>query len=129
MLSPNLPWPYCWWYGLRLQGQCKKFYQKLNSIKMVQTGGVGFDLESLFTPHTFFIIILPPIVLEAGYFMPKDAFFNNIGTILTYAVVGTLFNAFATGVSLWAVNKHGLMPGLDEHYDDELGLLGLILNI
>ena len=96
---------------------------------MVQTGGVGFDLESLFTPHTFFIIILPPIVLEAGYFMPKDAFFNNIGTILTYAVVGTLFNAFATGVSLWAVNKHGLMPGLDEHYDDELGLLGLILII
>lgn len=63
-------------------------------------------------------------MLEAGYFMPKDAFFNNIGTILTYAVVGTLFNAFATGVSLWAVNKNGLMPGLDEHYDDELGLLG-----
>ena len=57
----------------------------------------------------------------------KDAFFNNIGTILTYAVVGTLFNAFATGVSLWAVNKNGLMPGLDEHYDDELGLLGKIL--
>ena len=57
----------------------------------------------------------------------KDAFFNNIGTILTYAVVGTLFNAFATGVSLWAVNKNGLMPGLDEHYDDELGLLGNIL--
>ena len=59
--------------------------------------------------------------------LTKDAFFNNIGTILTYAVVGTLFNAFATGVSLWAVNKNGLMPGLDEHYDDELGLLGKIL--
>ena len=24
MLPPNLPWPHRWWYGLRLQGQCKK---------------------------------------------------------------------------------------------------------
>jgi NhaP-type Na+/H+ or K+/H+ antiporter len=61
--------------------------------------------EHLFTPHTFFIIILPPIVLEAGYFMPKDAFFNNIGTILTYAVVGTLINSFATGSALYGVYK------------------------
>ena len=37
--------------------------------------------------------------------LDKDAFFNNVGTILTYAVIGTLFNAFATGVSIWAVNK------------------------
>ena len=53
----------------------------------------------------FFIVILPPIVLEAGYFMPKDAFFNNIGTILTYAVVGTLINSFATGTALYGVYK------------------------
>ena len=33
--------------------------------------------EHLFTPHTFFIIILPPIVLEAGYFMPKGNDFEN----------------------------------------------------
>ena len=52
-----------------------------------------------------------------------DAFFNNIGTILTYAVVGTLFNAFATGFSIWAVNRAGLMPGLDDAYDAPLGLL------
>ena len=37
--------------------------------------------------------------------MPKDAFFNNIGTILTYAVVGTLINSFATGASLYGVYK------------------------
>lgn len=83
--------------------------------------------EHLFTPHTFFIIILPPIVLEAGYFMPKDAFFNNIGTILTYAVVGTLINSFATGASLYGVYKAGLMPGLDEAHDRPLGLLECFL--
>lgn len=83
--------------------------------------------EHLFTPHTFFIIILPPIVLEAGYFMPKDAFFNNIGTILTYAVVGTLINSFATGASLYGVYKAGLMPGLDDAHDRPLGLLECLL--
>ena len=62
-------------------------------------------VNHLFTPHTFFIIILPPIVLEAGYFMPKDAFFSNIGTILTYAVIGTLINSFATGTSIYGVYK------------------------
>ena len=66
-------------------------------------------------------------MLEAGYFMPKQAFFNNIGTILTYAVLGTLFNAFATGISIWAVNKAGLMPGLDDPYDTSLGMLESLL--
>lgn len=59
------------------------------------------ELEKVFTPRIFFVFILPPIVLEAGYLMPKDAFINNIGTILTYAICGTLFCAFSTGIALW----------------------------
>ena len=59
------------------------------------------ELEKVFTPRIFFVFILPPIVLEAGYLMPKDAFINNIGTILTYAICGTLFCAFSTGLGLW----------------------------
>ncbi|XP_002741680.1 sodium/hydrogen exchanger 2-like [Saccoglossus kowalevskii] len=52
---------------------------------------------------TFFLFLLPPIVLEAGYFMPNRAFFDNIGTILLYAVLGTLFNCFAIGASLYGI--------------------------
>ena len=38
-----------------------------------------------------------------SYFMPNRAFFDNLGTILLYAVVGTLFNIFAVGFSLFAM--------------------------
>ena len=56
----------------------------------------------------FFLFLLPPIVLEAGYFLPKRAFFDNIGTILMYAIFGTLFNTVAIGLSLYAFTQYGV---------------------
>ncbi|KAK2565796.1 Sodium/hydrogen exchanger 2 [Acropora cervicornis] len=44
------------------------------------------------------------IVLEAGYFLQDRAFFDNIGTILLYAVVGTIFNTFTVGLSLFGIS-------------------------
>nr|CAD7195092.1 unnamed protein product [Timema douglasi] len=44
------------------------------------------------TPDTFFLYMLPPIILDAGYFMPNRLFFDHLGTILLFAVVGTIFN-------------------------------------
>ena len=43
-------------------------------------------------------------MLEAGYFMPARAFFANIGTILMYAVIGTLFNTLTIGFSLYGIS-------------------------
>ena len=81
-------------------------------------GGVAYSIDKdhrieqlLFNPDTFFLFILPPIVMEAGFFMPKEPFFENLGTILTYAIIGTIFNALAIGGSLFGVYKAGLMPG------------------
>ncbi|XP_054711585.1 Na(+)/H(+) exchanger beta-like [Uloborus diversus] len=69
------------------------------------------------TPNVFFLYMLPPIVLDAGYFMPNRPFFDNLVTILMFAVVGTVFNAMSVGASLWAVGLTGLygveMPLLD----------------
>ncbi|EPB80853.1 hypothetical protein ANCCEY_00055 [Ancylostoma ceylanicum] len=59
---------------------------------------VGLILDELWVldiylhPDLFFLYLLPPIALDAGYFLPNNAFFLNIGTILLYAVVGTIFN-------------------------------------
>ena len=49
------------------------------------------------TPDTFFLYMLPPIILDAGYFMPNRLFFDHIGTILLFAVVGTIFNTLTIG--------------------------------
>ena len=40
--------------------------------------------EHVFTSHVFFTFILPPIMLEAGYFLPKKPFFENIGQVLNF---------------------------------------------
>lgn len=53
--------------------------------------------------HVFFLYMLPPIVLDNGYFMPTRPFFENIGTVLWYSVVGTLWNSIGIGLSLFAI--------------------------
>uniref|UniRef100_A0ABI7VPM8 Sodium/hydrogen exchanger n=1 Tax=Felis catus TaxID=9685 RepID=A0ABI7VPM8_FELCA len=73
------------------------------------------------TPTVFFFYLLPPIVLDAGYFMPNRLFFGNLGTILLYAVVGTVWNAATTGLSLYGVFLSGLMGDL------KVGLLDFLL--
>ncbi|XP_055756268.1 sodium/hydrogen exchanger 5 isoform X4 [Salvelinus fontinalis] len=60
-------------------------------------------------PGLFFLFLLPTIVGDAGYFMPARLFFDNLGTILLYAVVGTLWNAFCTGFCLYGVKLMGII--------------------
>uniref|UniRef100_A0A914I764 Cation/H+ exchanger domain-containing protein n=1 Tax=Globodera rostochiensis TaxID=31243 RepID=A0A914I764_GLORO len=62
--------------------------------------------EIYLKPDWFFLYLLPPIALEAGYFLPNKEFFKNIGTITTYAVIGTLWNTAATGLTLYAFHNY-----------------------
>ncbi|KAM6093588.1 sodium/hydrogen exchanger 2 [Chlamydotis macqueenii] len=70
-------------------------------------GGIIFGAEEKSPPvmnsDVFFLYLLPPIVLDAGYFMPTRLFFENFGTIFWYAVVGTLWNAIGIGISLYGI--------------------------
>lgn len=55
------------------------------------------EVPTTLTPDTFFLFMLPPIILDAGYFMPNRLFFDHLGTILLMAVVGTIFNMLTMG--------------------------------
>lgn len=70
-------------------------------------GGIIFGVDEKSPPamktDVFFLYLLPPIVLDAGYFMPTRPFFENLGTIFWYAVVGTLWNSIGIGLSLFGI--------------------------
>ncbi|XP_014747395.1 PREDICTED: sodium/hydrogen exchanger 4 [Sturnus vulgaris] len=51
----------------------------------------------------YFLYLLPPIILEEGYFMPTRPFFENLGSILWWSVLGSLLNSFGIGLSLYGV--------------------------
>lgn len=58
---------------------------------------------AVLSSDVFFLYMLPPIVLDSGYFMPTRPFFENVGTVMWFAVVGTLWNSIGIGMSLFAV--------------------------
>ncbi|CAK6964316.1 sodium/hydrogen exchanger 1 [Scomber scombrus] len=63
----------------------------------------GEKVPPVLDSQLFFLCLLPPIILDAGYFLPIRPFMENVGTILMFAVVGTLWNAFFIGGVLYAV--------------------------
>ncbi|KAF1753863.1 hypothetical protein GCK72_020420 [Caenorhabditis remanei] len=69
-----------------------------------QTTLIGTSLDS----HTFFLYLLPPIIFDAGYFMPNRALFENLDSILVFSVFGTLWNTFAIGGSLLLMSHYDL---------------------
>ena len=65
------------------------------------------EIVSTFTPKLFFLLLLPLIIFEAGYFMPNRMFFDHLGTVLLMAVIGTIWNTAAIGGSLYLTGLTG----------------------
>lgn len=70
---------------------------------------VASKSEYVLNAEVFFIYLLPPIIFDAGYFMPIRSFFDNIGSVLLLAVVNTAINTALIGFSLFAVSYWGLI--------------------
>ncbi|XP_015783675.1 LOW QUALITY PROTEIN: sodium/hydrogen exchanger 8-like [Tetranychus urticae] len=75
--------------------------------KMISNQHLGdWQREEMFNPTTFFLLLLPPIMYESGYNLHKGNFFQNIGSILVFAIVGTTISALVIGGGIYIL---GLM--------------------
>uniref|UniRef100_A0AAQ5X8X3 Sodium/hydrogen exchanger n=1 Tax=Amphiprion ocellaris TaxID=80972 RepID=A0AAQ5X8X3_AMPOC len=64
-----------------------------------------FNEEEMFRPNMFFLLLLPPIIFESGYSLHKGNFFQNIGSITLFAVIGTAISAFIVGGGIYFLGQ------------------------
>ena len=80
-----------------------------------------------FNAQVFFFILLPPIIFEAGYTMKKKRFFENIFSILLFAVAGTFISAFTVGFLTYGAAKAGLI-GIESSTPLQAMLFGSLIS-
>lgn len=74
-----------------------------------------------FNSGYFFNILLPPIILNSGYELHQANFFNNFGTILTFAIPGTFVSSLVLGTILYAWTALGV-DGVHLEFVDALAV-------
>lgn len=69
------------------------------------TGIYRINQYFTFDENLFFLFLVPPIMLNAGYFADQLFFFRNLWTILLYAMLGTILCCLLVGLALWGVSS------------------------
>ena len=71
-----------------------------------------------FSPTTFFLLLLPPIIFNSGYHMNRSLFYPLLPAISMYAILGTAISSAVIGVGLYkvtqAVDCSGFQPTMSE---------------
>jgi NhaP-type Na+/H+ or K+/H+ antiporter len=77
-------------------------------VRLFTTSGKHTNFLLQFNEQVFFLFLIPPLILESGYFLHKDFFAKHISLILLYAVVGTFITSIAVGFALYIFGLTGL---------------------
>ena len=82
--------------------------------------------KATFNPEIFFYVLLPPIIFHAGYSMRKKAFFDNLGAILAFALIGTIISTLVIALFAYGVAQF-VTTTVDFNFLDML-LFGAIIS-
>ncbi|KAF5902049.1 sodium/hydrogen exchanger 2-like, partial [Clarias magur] len=84
---------------------------------------------AVLTSSVFFIYMLPPIVLDSAYFMPTRAFFENMGTVMWFSILGTLWNSIGIGISLFGICQIQALGVQDINLQENLLFASIIASV
>lgn len=65
----------------------------------------GLSNGLAFNNETFFLVLLPFIIFESGFSVHRQSLFRNMGSILTFAIIGTFLSVFGIGGFLFVTAK------------------------
>ena len=79
------------------------------------------DNNIIILSNLFFHFLLPPIILDSAIALYDDAFLDNFLSILVFAILGTLFNTFCIGYSMFGLAQAGVL-GTFETWNSTLNI-------
>ncbi|CAR28095.1 ZYRO0D13728p [Zygosaccharomyces rouxii] len=97
------------------------FYGMVIGLVIRMTPGHYIQDTVTFNSSYFFNVLLPPIILNSGYELNQVNFFNNILSILTFAIPGTFISAVVLGVIIFIWTSLGL-EGVNISFVDALSV-------
>ncbi|XP_019512497.1 PREDICTED: sodium/hydrogen exchanger 9 [Hipposideros armiger] len=107
-----------------------EYKREINQHNISPHQGNAILEKMTFDPEIFFNVLLPPIIFHAGYSLKKRHFFQNLGSILTYAFLGTAISCIVIGLIIYGFVKAmvyaGQLKSGDFHFTDCLFFGSLI---
>ncbi|KAL6946459.1 monovalent cation:H+ antiporter, CPA1 (nhx1) [Hanseniaspora osmophila] len=97
------------------------FYGMIIGLVIRLSPGHYIQDSVTFNSSYFFNILLPPIILNSGYELNQRNFFNNFGSILMFAIPGTVISAVVMGIIIFVWTSLGL-EGIDISFVDALSV-------